>query len=149
MTPHPISRVVFDTNVVIAALLFPRGRLAWLRAHWKDGCVPLVSHETLIELARVLAYSKFRLSDNSRTELLGLYLPNCEAIQNITARCPILCRDAKDQCFLDLAHSGRADTLVTGDDDLLALAGQTAFRIETPEAYRGRKFGDSQKSRYY
>jgi predicted nucleic acid-binding protein len=28
--------------------------------------------------------------------------------------------------------------LVTGDKDLLALAGQTAFVIETPEEYRRR-----------
>jgi predicted nucleic acid-binding protein len=40
--------------------------------------------------------------------------------------------------FLDLAHSGNADLLVTGEDDLLLLAGQTEFVIETPQAYRQR-----------
>jgi predicted nucleic acid-binding protein len=48
----------------------------------------------------------------------------------------------KDQLFLDLAQSGKADLLVTGDDDLLALAGQMAFLIETPETYRRRISGD-------
>jgi predicted nucleic acid-binding protein len=37
-----------------------------------------------------------------------------------------------------LAQSGKADLLVTGDRDLLSLAGQTAFLIETPDAYRRR-----------
>jgi predicted nucleic acid-binding protein len=52
--------------------------------------------------------------------------------------CPIVCRDLKDQMFLDLAQSGGADILVSGDEDLLVLVGQTGFAIETPEAYRIR-----------
>ncbi|MGA7925621.1 MAG: hypothetical protein WCA20_06460 [Candidatus Sulfotelmatobacter sp.] len=36
------------------------------------------------------------------------------------------------------AQSGRADLLLSGDQDLLILAGQTTFLIETPEAYRRR-----------
>jgi predicted nucleic acid-binding protein len=51
-------------------------------------------------------------------------------------RCPCLCRDRGDQPFLDLAQSGQADVLVSGDRDLLALVEQTRFVIETPEAYR-------------
>jgi hypothetical protein len=50
----------------------------------------------------------------------------------------VVCRDASDQPFLDLAQSGKADLLVTGDDDLLILARQTAFLIEAPEDYRRR-----------
>jgi len=138
---QPARRVVFDTNVVLSALLFPRGRLAWLRAHWREGeAVPLVSKATVRELMRVLNYSKFRLSEQYRMEALALYLPYCESI--IAAeKCPIECRDIKDQPLLDLAQSGKADILVTGDDDLLALAGQTAFVVETPEAYRRRIAG--------
>jgi predicted nucleic acid-binding protein len=60
-----------------------------------------------------------------RLELLGFYLPYCQTIEKI-------------QIFLDLAESGRADVLVTGDLDLLTLAGQTRCLIETPEVYRQR-----------
>jgi putative PIN family toxin of toxin-antitoxin system len=70
-------------------------------------------------------------------ELLTMYIPYCESF-NPMDKCPIECRDSKDQPLLDLAQSGKADLLVTGDQDLLALAGQTAFLIETPEAYRRR-----------
>ena len=138
---RPITRrVVFDTNTVLSALLFANGRQAWLRPHWRDGGgVPLVSRLTIAELTRVLAYPKFRLSLDDRLELLGDYLPYCETVET-SDRCAALCRDAKDQPFLDLAQSGKADLLVTGDDDLLALAGQTVFLIETPEVYRHRLF---------
>jgi len=141
VSAEPPRRVVFDTNVVLSALLFPAGRLAWLRTHWRGGsAVPLVSPATARELTRVLSYSKFRLTQQYRMEALALYLPYCESLDPAD-RCPIQCRDQKDQPFLDLAHSGKADALVTGDSDLLALAGQTAFLIETPEAYRRRALG--------
>jgi predicted nucleic acid-binding protein len=68
---------------------------------------------------------------------LAHYLPYCEIVEQVT-RCPQICRDKKDQPFLDLAQSGRAELLVSGDSDLLALAGQTTFLIETPEVYRVR-----------
>ena len=141
MTGKPALRVVFDTNTVISALVFTTSRLAWLRLHWRDdACVPLVSRATVMELVRILEYSKFRLSAERRLELQGDYLPYCESI-NPVEKSSISCRDAKDQPFLDLAHSGKADLLVSGDDDLLALAGQASFIIESPESYRRRVAG--------
>jgi putative PIN family toxin of toxin-antitoxin system len=142
VTAQRPRRVVFDTNVVVSALMFPAGRLAWLRALWREGGVfPLISPATGRELIRVLGYSKFRLSEQYQIEALALYLPYCESLDPAD-KCPIVCRDAKDQLFLDLAQSGKADLLVTGDEDLLVLAGQTGFVIETPEAYRFRASGE-------
>lgn len=136
------ARVVFDTNVVLSALLFTHGRLSWMVGHWQTGdCLPLVSRTTAAELAGILAYPKFRLSAEEQLEALANYVPFCEAVE-IAKSCPVLCRDAKDQMLLDLAQSGRADMLVTGDEDLLALAGQTEFVIETPEEYRRRISGE-------
>lgn len=134
-------RVVFDTNTVISALLFAQGRLAWLRQYWRDGlCVSLISSTTALEVKRVLQCPKFRLSPEDQLELLSDYLPYCETVK-ATEKCSTLCRDRKDQPFLDLAQSGKADLLVTGDNDLLSLAGETVFTIESPEAYRCRVFG--------
>jgi len=135
------ARVVFDTNVVLSALLFTHGRLSWLVGHWQGGnCVPLISRATAGELSRILAYLKFKLTTDEQLEALANFVPFCEAV-DIEKSCPILGRDAKDQAFLDLAQSGKADLLVTGDADLLALAGQTTFVIETPEDYRRRSEG--------
>lgn len=138
-TPKQVSRrVVFDTTTVVSALVFRMGRLGWLRQHWRDGgCISLISRATTAELAQVLGYPKFALSPEDRHELLAEYLPHCEVIEP-AERCISQCRDADDQPFLDLSQSGRADVLVSGDQDLLALAGQTVFLIESPEAYRRR-----------
>ena len=138
MTRFKPQTVVFDTNVVVSAIAFTGGRLAWLRAHWRERCTAnLVSHATVAELKRVLDYGKLRLTPEKQFELLGDYLTYCETIV-VSESCPVLCRDAKDQAFLDLAQRGNADVLVTGDADLLVLAGQTEFVIGTPEAYRNR-----------
>jgi predicted nucleic acid-binding protein len=96
-----------------------------------------VSQGPAAELKWALGCRKFKLSPDYQIELLGDYLSYCEII-GVTEDCPFRCRDVKDQLFLDLAQSGKADLLVTGDDDLLALAGQTAFLIEAPEDYARR-----------
>jgi len=134
-------RVVFDTTTVVSALLFATGRLAWLRPHWREGgCVPLISRATAAELARVFRYPKFGLSTDDGQELLAEYLPFCEVVE-VAERCAAVCRDGSDQPFLDLAQSGNADLLISGDQDMLALAGRTTFLIEAPEAYRCRISG--------
>lgn len=139
---HPTQppRVVLDTNIVFSALRFANGRLAWIREHWQSNrCVPLISRATAAELTRVLSYAKFRLKADDMLEMLSAYIPYCETVEPLE-KCPINCRDTKDQMFLDLAQSGNANLLVTGDEDMLVLAGQTSFLIETPEAYRRRFF---------
>ena len=136
------KRVVFDTNTVVSALVFEHGRLEWLRKHWQKGdCAPLISTDTTLELMRVLRYPKFRLSPMDCEELLADYLPYCEAVDALQA-CTQKCRDPKDQIFLDLAKSGGADFLVTGDRDLLEFSGLAEFEIETPELYRRRISGE-------
>jgi uncharacterized protein len=129
-------RVVFDTTTVVSALVFRKGRLSWLRTHWREElCVPLISRATALELTKVLGYPKFKLSLEERLEFLAEYLPHCKIVE-VNKRCPTICRDAKDQPFLDLAQSGKAEALVSGDRDLLVLAGRASFSIVTPEEYR-------------
>ena len=130
-------RVVLDTNVVVSALVFSGDLSARLRGAWQSGaCRPLISTATAHELIRVLAYPKFRLSADEQEELLADYLPYATGISIPTPE-PIVpaCRDRFDVAFLHLAVVGKADRLVTGDRDLLALAGQTRFAIVGPAAF--------------
>lgn len=131
-------RVVFDTNVVVSALLFSAGRLAWLRTAWRDGAaIPLVDRHTADELLRVLAYPKFKLSPADRDELLGDYLPFAEILAPDLQRPETpRCRDPHDQLFLDLAMKAAAKALVTGDADLLVLKQVGTCPILTPDAFR-------------
>jgi putative PIN family toxin of toxin-antitoxin system len=76
---------------------------------------------------RVLDYPKFRLALLEKQTLLEAFLPYAEAVSvKNTAGCPP-CRDPHEVSFLALAHQGRADDLVTGDADLLAVTGGTSY----------------------
>lgn len=48
------------------------------------------------------------------------------------------CRDRFDRPFLALAVAARADALITGDKDLLALKQDFAVPIFTPTSFRKR-----------
>lgn len=134
-------RIVCDTNVVVSAIVFHRGRLGALREIWTRGrAVPLVDKPCMEELLRVLAYPKFRLSASEIEILLGGYLPYAETVApgiGKTARLP-RCRDPDDQKFLALALRGKAEALVTGDDALLVLNGEVPFDIIAPADFYAR-----------
>ncbi len=132
-----IRRVVLDTNVVVSALLFERGRLSWLRPAWMAADFrPLVSHATAAELLRVLSYPKFDLSDDEIEALLGDFLPFSEPVEvkEPTAAIPGL-PDPDDRIFLELAEAGTAEFLVTGDQDLLTVPPHGDYRIITPAEF--------------
>jgi putative PIN family toxin of toxin-antitoxin system len=131
------TRIVLDTNVVLSALVFGGGAAGRLRSAWQAGAfTPLVSTATAQELVRLLAYPKFRLSAADREELLADYLPYTTTVR-IPDPPPHVpeCRAPFDVMFLELAVIGKAKLLVTGDRDLLALAGQTTFAILKIDAF--------------
>ena len=118
-------RVALDTHVVLSALLFGRGPTARVRAGWQSArFVPLASAATARELVRVLAYPRFGLSPEQQSELLADFMPWVTPVE-IPDPPPAAphCRDPFDMAFLHLAIAGRARALVSGDRDLLALAG--------------------------
>ncbi len=130
-------RVVIDTNLVLSALVFAQGRLTRLRQAWQADCMQaLVSRETAAELIRTLGYPKFRLTPGQQRELLADYLPYCitVCIPDPAPEVPA-CRDTFDLPFLRLAVAGRADALVTGDQDLLSLGDSFGCPIVTAEQF--------------
>lgn len=134
-------RAVFDTGVVVSALLFRSGPAARVRDTWRSGAVEaLVAAPTLDELLRVLAYPKFGLTGAEIESLLAEYVPwsrTVEIPRKPAVRLP-RCRDRGDQVFLELAAAARADVLVSGDRDLLALADRVRFAIESVARYLAR-----------
>lgn len=138
--------MVLDTNVLVSALLFPGSGLGRLRIAWQAGVfVPLASTATVQELVRVLAYPKFRLDSAAQRELMADYLPWATVV-DVPDPPPLVpeCRDKHDLPFLHLATAGKARVLVSGDADLLALAGgaKSAIRFDiVAAAHFMQKFG--------
>ena len=115
------NRIVFDTNVLVSALMFPRSvpRQAFNLAY-STGKI-LESTATTLELEEVLSRKKFEkyFSMEERIQFVARFFADVEIIEikeKITA-----CRDRKDDKFLELAVNGKADYIITGDQDLLVL----------------------------
>ena len=130
-------RVVIDINLVLSALIFANGRLTPLRQAWQSQRIqPIVSRVTATELIRVLAYPKFKLTADEQQELLADYLPCCKTVRipEPPPRTPP-CRDVFDIPFMELAIAGKATALITGDRDLLSLAGRFTCPIVSAEQF--------------
>lgn len=118
-------RVVLDTDVVLSALVFGGDLAGLVRVGWQSRrFAPLASAATARELVRVLGYPKFGLSAAEQAELLADFLPWVHVVR-IPEPLPMVprCRDSSDAPFLHLAVVGKARALVSGDRDLLSLAG--------------------------
>jgi len=135
MTSKESLRVVVDTNVLISRLLALQSAPARAVSHAVRHGRLLASTETLAELAEVLGRAKFDryLTLDERRQFMRL-LGRIVDMPPITHRC-MECRDPSDNKFLDLAVSGEATVLVSGDRDLLELHPFREIPIITPAAY--------------
>ena len=128
-------KVVSDTNTIVSALLFTNGQLAWLRHYWSiQNVISLASKSTVDELIRVLAYPKFQLEVDEINILLAEFIPYVTVVKVTARKNNPRCRDPGDQIFVDLAMSGGADVLVTGDKALLAMS--LPCKIITPREFK-------------
>jgi len=129
------SRIVIDTNVYLSHLMRPTSvpSRALLRAWRLD--LPLISQATLKELENTLSKAKF--ARYFRPAQVAQLLVDAEAISErivVQSRFNI-CRHDKDNKFLELAVDGRADLILSGDQDLLVLSPFRGIPILTPMQY--------------
>ncbi|MEZ2228624.1 MAG: putative toxin-antitoxin system toxin component, PIN family [Microcoleus sp.] len=132
------NRFVVDTNVLISALLFNNSvPFRTIELAEKQGMI-LYSEATLNELEQVLNRKKFNkyLSLEDRQVFLLKFISASELV-SITEKIAV-CRDEKDNKFLELAVSGNANVIVTGDLDLLVLNPFQSVEILTPDIFIDR-----------
>ncbi|MCA6501174.1 MAG: putative toxin-antitoxin system toxin component, PIN family [Pseudanabaena sp.] len=114
-------RLVLDTNVLISAILSPNSISAKILNWGEDNGVILYSAATLNEVLSVLGRSKFsKYIDHDDIDGLSIRIKTVWLFVEILNQVQ-LCRDPKDDKFIDLALNGKASHLITGDSDLLVL----------------------------
>lgn len=127
-------RFVFDTNVLISASLLPgsKPRRA-LDLALKQGKL-LLSFPVLAELCEVLGRKQFRryIDEEDIRTFVAVLTREAEWV-DVDVRIAA-CRDPKDDKFLELAVSGQATCIVTGDSDLLTLSPFQGIPIVTPQS---------------
>jgi len=114
-------RFVLDNNILVSALLVKNSAPFWVIKKVEEMGVILYSEVTLLELNQVLNRKKFvkYFTVEEKQEFIVKLIESAELVM-ITESIDI-CRDPKDNKFLELAVSGEADFIVSGDQDLLVL----------------------------
>jgi uncharacterized protein len=127
-------RIVLDTNVLVSAALKRNSTPAAAAGAVERGDVLLKSLATERQLLEVVARPYFipLITDETRAWLRKLM--SAAELVMITERITA-CRDPTDDKFLELAVSGHADVIVSGDADLLTLDPLRGIPIVTPAAF--------------
>ncbi len=132
-------RAVLDANVLISAAIRPSGPPGRIvTALLSRRAFELVLSAAIAEEARrALVQPRVRkyLRDPKDAPL---WLADIVALADLvedTGRAAGACRDQADDKILSAAAEGRADVVVTGDQDLLALQDYEGISIVTPRAF--------------
>lgn len=135
-------RAVVDTNVFVSGTIIPHGPSATILRAWRERRFTLLmSAWERAELARTLALPriarKYGLTDERLAATLLLVDTLIMHVEPLTVL-PVTVRDRDDNPILGMALAGHAAYLVTGDRDLLTLAGHPALgslQIVTPRDF--------------
>ena len=126
-------RVFLDTNVLVAAFA-TRGLCADVFR------LVLAEHELLVsatlieELTRALT-RKVRVPERVVREIVAFLDASASFAEGPPEPPPVVVRDPDDAVILGEALAGRADVLVSGDQDLLVLERVGALRILDPRGF--------------
>jgi hypothetical protein len=112
---------VFDTNILLSAMFNDASTPAAALKKARGKGILLISEDVATEYIRVFSRAKFDkyVPEHMRFEFLENIISN--ALNVLTENNITDCRDPKDNKFLDLAITGKAGCIVSGDDDLLSL----------------------------
>ncbi len=133
----PGLRVVLDTNVLVSGLAYPGSVPGRIVSTWRDGGLDVVlSRYILDELTRVLPrLARTHMTPAEIRDLVDSLMFIADVVEPEGVPDASL-RDPADQPVLLTLLASKADYLITGDRDLLALAGP--YSIVTPADFWSR-----------
>ncbi len=130
--------VVFDTNVIISAIYWPRSTARrTLAGVARRHHVAAISRELLDEYADVAARFRERFPRINPAGALGWLQAKCLWVELVSLG-KRRSRDPKDDPVLATALAARARYLVAGDRDLLVLEKPFGIEIVTPAEFLSR-----------
>ena len=129
------KRFVFDTNVIVSALLIKKSVARDSLDKARELGAILLSIDVIEELYDVLnrpAFDRY-IDEEDRIRFLNLLVKEATLV-DITERVRE-CRDPKDDKFLELAVNGKADCIISGDNDLKVLNPFREIEIVSPREF--------------
>ena len=126
-------RIVFDTNVLIAAFITAGGVCGDLVKRCALVHTPITSEFILNELRETLT-ERFEINPSDADEALALLRERFVIVEPAALKAPVR-RDPEDDMVLATALAGKAQCIITGDKDLLSLGQYTGIVILRPNAF--------------
>jgi len=130
-------KVVLDTNVLLSGLMFPDGAPGRVVAAWRQARFDhVMSVPQLAEIGRALAYPKIQRVlgwDDRRIEQFIRQIYVRAQIVELAGTSVEVPADPDDAPILATLVAAKADVLITGDGDLLAL--RDRYAIQTPAEF--------------
>ena len=134
-------RAVVDTGVLVSALIHRQGTTGEvLRALREGRFTAIYSTDILVEIIDVLGRPTLRVKYHIELDEISIVI-NLIRLRGdlvIPARKVTMCRDPKDDKFLEAALAGGADCIVSGDGDLLNLTSFENIPILRPAEFLAR-----------
>ena len=131
--------VVLDTNVIISALLSPKGAPAEIIRRWEAGEFDVVTAPPLLaELKRALEYDRVKKHFKRPRKMIATLIKRLETVVTVVASPPsldVIRDDPADNRMLECALAGKASYIVTGDAHLLKLKGYQGIVMLNPAAF--------------
>ncbi len=133
----PGLRVVLDTNVLVSGLAYPGSVPGRIVDAWRQGGLDVVLSRCILdELARVLPrHARIRMTAAEIRDLADSFMFLADVVEPAGVPDASL-RDPADQTVLLTLLASKADCLITGDKDWLALAGR--YPVVTPADFWAR-----------
>ena len=135
-------RIVLDANVVVSALLQPKGPSGRIVERLvRGGSLRLILSPPIAEeYLRSLGYSKIRRRHGLSTDEIEAWVGALALLSDMVAgdeTLKVVVRDPDDDKYLAAAVEGRASFVVSGDHHLLDLGAHEGIRILPPRALLG------------
>lgn len=138
MTPEDRLKAVVDTNIIISALMSPRGLPSRLLDAWQRRVFEAIMSQPLIDepadvVARPYVQRSVKLPQADQERILdGLRAAASVVEPEVQLD---VSRDPSDNRVLEAAAAGGAQYIVSGDRDLLDLSEFQGIRIVTPREF--------------
>jgi hypothetical protein len=131
--------VVLDTNVLVSGVITQNSSPQKVLDAWVEGRFNLVTSLVLInEFTHVLQYpriaGRLQLSSDELDQLLVALLSQAHIVPG-NLELPGVTRDPQDDPVVACAVEGKADLIVSGDQDLLILGTYHEVQILTPRQF--------------
>jgi uncharacterized protein len=135
-------RIVLDTNVLVSGLLNPHGAPGRIVDLVLEGTLTLlVDDRVLAEYQDVLTRPRFGFEAADVGAVIDFIDVSAERVPSVPLRLTAL--DPDDTAFIEVAHAGGADALVTGNPRHFRGATALGVTVVSPAAFMERWGADT------